>query len=113
MNLVSGSALPLTISVSGDPPPDLSVTDVTLVLDAAERHVFRWRGTPDDTFEMDGDTLRFSGLTSTFTAENLTAFGTFPLYIIQGESEDTQEAVGIVPLSVSVPPFGPLPVTEA
>ena len=113
MNLTAGSALPLTVAATGtdgDTPPDLSVTPVTLVLDAMTRTVWRWRPpTASDAFSYVGGVLRFTGLTSTFTA-TLRA-GSFPLYVIYGESEDVQQAVGAVTLLVSVPPLGPLPVT--
>lgn len=113
MNLTAGSALPLTIEATGtdgDMPPDLSVTPVTLVLDAVTRTVWRWRPpAPSSDFSYVGGVLRFTGLTSTFTATLRS--GSFPLYVIHGESEDVQQNAGAITLLVSVPPLGPLPVT--
>lgn len=114
--LVAGSARPLVIRVAGEQAPPMASTPVTLILDApGGRHVFRWRpgGTSHSGFSLVGDTLRFDGLTSAFTAAHLGSVGDFPLYLCVGPAATTQDAVGKIVFRVEVPPLGTLPTSDS
>jgi hypothetical protein len=119
VDLLSGTQIAARLratATSPDTAPVFATTPVTVFLEGPSgRFVWRWRPSGTSSPEFTNDAVNnylTLTLTSAWTAANLTVTGRHGIYWCYGVAATTQTAIGDLQINVTVPQYGPAPVTD-